>query len=138
MSRGRDSIEWEQCPFSHWRDKEPPLCTETYNVAAVTEEGELIVLSLAKSGAREGKKLFSMIRMRPNAAVTVFSATSRSESLKGKGTFQVPVIVPTSERAAPELLKDIARWRQELGAAGPIDITPDDDEPTGEGEGNPF
>ena len=132
VGRGKPGIACAECPFSQWRDKEPPLCTETYNVAASTEEGELIVLSLAKSAAREGKKLFSMIRMRPNARGTIFEATTKAEKAQGKGSYYVPVITP-KEQAPTELLRQVNTWAQQLAAAGPIDVSPEgiDDEDGG-------
>lgn len=135
QGQGSPGIACHECPLSAWNGTEPPLCSETYNVAATSEEGELIVLSFQKSSARVGKQLFSMIRMRPGAQATVFEATSFSE--KGsKGTYQVPRIRPI-ERAAPELIRQVMTWAQQLKGVT-LDVTPEDEGDAGEASGQPF
>ena len=53
---GNPGIECEACPLSKWQGDEPPHCSETYNVAATSEEGELIVLSFSNSSAKAGRR----------------------------------------------------------------------------------
>lgn len=136
QGRGEPGIACEACPLSQWLDGEAPLCSETYNVAAASEEGELIVLSFAKSSARVGKQLFSMIRMRPGARATLFEASTYAEKAT-KGTFQVPRIKP-GDMAPPELIRQANDWARLLEGAGPIDVTPDEDGGGPAGEGDPF
>jgi hypothetical protein len=121
----------ESCPLSLWQGREiPPFCTEVYNVAALTEFGDLVILQFSKSSAKAGKRVFSMIRL--GSAVQApwsryYVAKTHSES-NPKGTFAVPVVTKTPEIPAPELLKACIRWAQQLEGIGPIDVTPTDDE----------
>jgi len=132
---GSPGIACEACPLSKWDDLTPPLCTETYNVAAATDEGELIVLSFSRSSARVGKQLFSMIRMRPGARQTIFEAASKSE--KGKlGNYSVPVIKPL-EMAPPELVRQVNTWAAQLQGVT-IDVTPEEVGDDADTESGPF
>lgn len=133
---GDPGIACDACPLSKWEDSNPPFCTETYNVAAASEEGELIVLSFSRSSAHTGKQLFSMIRMRPGARGTVFEASSRNE--KGNlGNYSVPVIKPV-EPAPPELVRQVNSWAVQLQGVT-LAVTPTDDEGgVGDTGDNPF
>jgi hypothetical protein len=139
QGQGNPGIACHECPLSQWIDNEPPLCTETYNVAASSEEGELIVLSFAKSSARQGKQMFSMIRMRPGAQATIFEAVTASEQGK-KGTYYAPRIRPV-ERAPEELIREVRRWATQLQGVT-LDVSADaaSDESVDDGVGatNPF
>lgn len=122
---GYPGVVCTACPLSQWDGDMPPHCSETYNVAAASEEGELIVLSFSKSSAKVGRQLFSMIRLRPGAFGTIFEANSRTE--KGaKGTYFVPVISPV-EPAPPELVRQVRSWASQLEGVR-LDVTPEDDE----------
>lgn len=135
---GNPGIACGECPLAQWVDNEPPVCTETYNVAASSEEGELIVLSFAKSSAKQGKQMFSMIRMRPGAQATIFEATTTSEQGK-KGTYFAPRIRPV-ERAPDELVREVRHWASQL-AGVTLDVSPEaatDDSTDEPGGDNPF
>lgn len=135
MGTGSPGIACDACPLSKWDDLTPPLCTETYNVAAATDEGELIVLSFSRSSARVGKQLFSMIRMRPGARQTIFEAVSKAE--KGKlGNYSVPTIKPV-EMAPPELVRQVNTWASQLQGVT-IDVTPESEGPEGPDGDGPF
>jgi hypothetical protein len=131
--RGEPGVLCElNCPLSQWRPgQEPPLCTETYNVVAMTEIGELVVLSFSKSSAKVGKRFFSAIRLAgvnraPWSRIYVLNTTRVSNS---KGTFHVPdfTIDPTPPDTG-QLAQALEWARQVQGVA--IDVTPDeDDEP---------
>ncbi|HEY6058723.1 MAG TPA: hypothetical protein VIV06_11860 [Candidatus Limnocylindrales bacterium] len=122
--RGYPGIACDTCPLSKWDGQKPPLCSETYNVAAMTELGDLIILSFSKSSAKVGKSLFSMLRLSPRAAWSrVFEISARAE--KGQlGNYQVPIIRPlTSEIPAPELLRQAETWARQLEGTV-LDVTP--------------
>jgi hypothetical protein len=119
---GFPGIACEACPLSKWDELTPPFCTETYNVAAATDEGELIVLSFSRSSARVGKQLFSMIRMRPGARATVFEAVSKSENGK-LGSYSVPTIRPL-KMAGPDMVRQGNAWASRLQGVT-IDVSPD-------------
>lgn len=130
----------DECPLARWgAGNTPPLCTEVYNVAALTELGDLIILQFQKSSAKTGKKLFSMLRfIGPGQAPwsRFYQAETHAETIKGKGSFAVPVVTKTPEVPPTELLKQAQSWAQQLGAIGPIDVTPIEDEDI-ESEGDP-
>jgi len=135
MGTGSPGVACAECPLSKWIDDQPPFCTETYNVAAASDEGELIVLSFSRSSARTGKQLFSMIRMRPASRATVFEATSKTE--KGKlGNYAVPVVRPL-EPAAPELVRQVNLWATQLQGVT-MDVSPTEDDEATAGGANPF
>lgn len=128
---GEPGIECDQCPLSRWTDGQtPPLCSETYNVAALTADtGELIILSFSKSSAKTGKRVFSMIRMSTAKPWSrVLHASTRQET-NDLGTFFVPdVRLAGDQSPAPELLRQAEFWNRELGGRQSIEVTPDEDE----------
>lgn len=140
VGNGTPGIACGDCPLSQWDEQEPPLCSETYNVAGVSEYGDLLVLSFSKSSARQGKQLFSMIRVMPGAQGRLFTMTSKSERGK-KGTYFAPVVTPGGP-APTELVRQVRTWASQLEGAV-LNVTPEDDEaaaPVGASgeDGNPF
>lgn len=129
---GEPGIPCSTCPLSLWRaGNQPPLCTEVYNVAALHEEGDLVILQFQKSSAKVGKKLFSMLRFLGEGVAPwgrFYQAETHAETIKGKGSFAVPVVTKTAEAPPTELMKSAAKWAMQLGAIGPIDVTPLEDE----------
>lgn len=124
---GEPGIECGACPLAEWGEgNTPPLCTETYNVAALTELGDLIFLGFSKSSAKVGKRLFSMTRLTAGAPWSkLYKATTHAEK-NDKGNFFVPDI--TVEGPTPsELLPAAVQWARELGGMV-IDVTPTEDE----------
>lgn len=130
---GEPGIACGECPLSQWDGNQPPLCSETYNVAALTVDGDLVILSMAKSGAKTGKRLFSMLRLQAGAPwAKTYKVATRQEK-NDQGNFFVPdVSVVAGEVPAPELMKLAERWNRELGGRTTLDVTPDEDdvEPT--------
>jgi hypothetical protein len=126
---GEPGIACDECPLSKWDGNKPPLCTETYNVAALDPDGDLIIISMAKSGAKTGKRLFSMLRLASGAPwKKQYKATTTVQSNE-LGTFYVPdVAVDASEIPAPELMRQAETWNRTLGGQV-LDVTPEDDEP---------
>jgi len=122
---GEPGILCHDCPLSRWDGNEPPLCTETYNVAGLrAEDGELIIASFSKSSAKVGKRVFSIVRMSPAKPWTrVLTATTR-EVTNAQGTFFVPDVAVAQESPMPELLRTAEYWNRELGGRAAIDITP--------------
>lgn len=124
---GEPGIPCDSCPLSKWGEgNTPPLCTETYNMAALNEIGDLIFLGFQKSSAKVGKKLFSMTRLTAGAPWTkVYKAQTHQEK-NALGTFFVPAV--TVDGATPEdMLPQAISWARQLGSMV-IDVTPTDDE----------
>lgn len=135
---GEPGIECASCPLSRWDGNVPPLCTEVYNVAAITELGDLIILQFQRSSAKVGKRLFSMLRfVGPGQKpwTRFYEARTHEETIKGKGTFAVPVVTKTQEVPPTELLKQAQGWAAQLAGVGPIDVTPAEDEDVEAGVG---
>lgn len=117
-----------ECPLSVWNERQPPFCTETYNVAALTELGELIFLGFQKSSAKVGKNLFSMLRLSMQAPWSrVYSVESR-QTKNALGNFYVPDVTREGDVPAPELLKVAVGWARQLSGKN-IDVAGDDHEP---------
>jgi hypothetical protein len=121
--QGEPGILCEQCPLSVWVGNVPPLCTETYNLAATSETGELIVLSFSKSGARTGKQLFSALRLTPVVPWTyLYSLTSKMVQ-NDQGRFAVPTFkregATTSEQRDQALY-----WARQLDGMT-LNVAPD-------------
>lgn len=115
------------CPLSQWRGAEPPICSETYNVAAMTEVGDLIIIGFSKSSAKVGKKLMSILRMSHQKPWTrVLVATTRMET-NARGTFAVPDVRVTGDQPDDTLLRIAQDWIEEL-TGRVIDVTPEDEE----------
>jgi len=128
QGKGEPGIACAECPLSEWTDgNTPPLCTETYNVAAATEIGELIILSFAKSGAKVGKRIFSTIRMSAAAPWSrIFAMTTRAER-NDRGNFFVPDFTISKEAPDTAQLEQALHWARALKGVT-IDVTPTDDE----------
>lgn len=131
--RGFPGIECEACPLSKWDEvsRKPPLCTETYNVAASTELGELVILSFAKSSAKIGKRVFSMLRMRPGAPWANFLDIQTRLDKNDQGSFYVPEATMAKDRPDSALLAQALKWAEQLRGVQ-IDVTPDDEGADGE------
>lgn len=129
---GEPGMTCAACPLSRWReDNKPPLCTETYNIAAVTGQtdadpgGELIVLSFGRSSARVGKQLFSLIRLNRGLA-WAFSYDARTKEEKGQvGRYFVPVV--TRSGATPPEVQSAAEYYARVLIGRTIDVTPPDE-----------
>ncbi len=137
QGQGDPGILCNECPLSKWGAKnEPPFCSETYNVAAMNELGDLIILSFAKSSAKVGKQLFSMLNLQHERPWTRIYSLSTRKQQNDKGTFSVPVVKRTPERTPDELLKVAADYARRLTGMT-IDVTPEE-EPIEEGVTAPF
>lgn len=124
---GDPGILCNECPLSKWGpDNSPPLCTETYNVTAMNELGELIILSFSKSSAKVGKRVFSMLRMRQGAPWSSIFEAKTVQERNDKGIFYVPSVTISKDRPAPELLAQARSWAQQI-AGVTIDVTPADE-----------
>lgn len=137
---GEPGILCAECPLSMWNGNIPPLCTETYNVAALSGDGDLIILSMSKSGAKTGKRLFSMLRLANGAPWKKVYKASTTLQRNELGNFYVPdVAVQGGEIPAPELMRIAEDWNQTLGGRM-IDVSPEDDEsaPVGAATGDDF
>lgn len=134
QGRGEPGIACDECPLAQWTDgNTPPLCTETYNVAASTELGELVILSFAKSGAKVGKRIFSTIRMSASAPwARIFALTTRAER-NDRGNFFVPDFTISKEAPDTAQLAQALHWAKALKGVT-IDVTPED--PEGEADGS--
>ncbi len=137
QGRGEPGVACEtECPLAQWRPGNlPPLCTETYNIAACNEFGELLVISFSKSSAKVGKRLFSTLRLRPGAPWLRFFDLATDSVTNEQGTFFVPDFTIAKEQPPDELIRQAVHWATELRAidASTIDVTPDDEDTDGSG-----
>lgn len=126
QGQGEPGIECEECPLARWDGNTPPLCTETYNVAASNEIGELIIVSFAKSSAKTGRRFFSALRLRPGAPWSSFFELATSQQRNDKGVFYVPDFTISKERPDTGQLAQALHWAEQLRGVQ-IDVTPDED-----------
>lgn len=127
--RGSPGIACEKCPLALWDEdtRQPPLCTETYNVAAMDDVGGLVVLSFSRSSAKVGKRLFSALRMRPGAPwLSVYEFATRQER-NDQGTFYVPDFKVAAEGPSQDQIQGALAWAHQLRGVV-IDVTPDEEE----------
>lgn len=134
---GDPGVECNTCPLSKWVGRtEAPMCSETYNVAALTERGELIIMSFARSSAKAGRKMFSIMRFQPEGTkpwARIWQAKTRLEK-NDRGAFYVPDIALTPDQTPPELMGEAMAWARQFEGA-PIDVTPQAAEDIVEQEG---
>lgn len=125
---GEPGIACHTCPLSQWDGNAPPLCSETYNVAGLSEDGDVVILSMSKSGAKTGKRMFSMLRLQSGAPwKKVYTISTRQEK-NDQGIFFVPdITVMAGEIPAPELMRQAEHWNGVLGGRSQLDISPDED-----------
>lgn len=126
MGRGVPGTECAACPLAEWSGEDgntPPLCTETYNVTAVNDAGDLIILGFSKSSAKVGKRLFSMMRLSSGAPWKAQYEASTIEQKGAQGRYMVPVIRKTGT-PPPELMKLAQSFAAQL-AGVVIDVTPE-------------
>ena len=123
---GTPGMDCAVCPLAEWRGpKIPPLCSESYNITAMNELGDLIILSFSKSAAKTGKKLISTMRMRREKPWTsVFELSTRTEK-NDRGSFAVPDFRQTADRTDDALLRQAQTWLSVV-TGRVIDVTPDD------------
>lgn len=120
--QGDPGILCDECPMSKWEGRTgAPPCSETYNLAAMTEQGEVIFLSFSRSSAKVGKRVNSMMRLstsRPWARI--WEATTTLER-NDQGTYYVPDVVQTADVTPTELLAEAANFARQFQGA-PIDM----------------
>lgn len=132
-----------KCPLALWTgegNRTPPLCTETYNVSAITELGELIILGFSKSSAKTGKQLFSMLRLSGRDPWTSVYVASTRKTTNDLGTFFIADVAKAKTTGkdggkplnTPDELQKVARdWAVQFRGVI-INVTPlDEDEPEG-------
>lgn len=136
---GEPGIECAQCPLALWDGRNAPACTEVYNVAALSELGDLIILQFSRSSAKVGRKLFSMIRLgRPGQAPWLRFYNIKTMEIAGsKGTYAVPMVTQLQEAPPTELMGYAKHWFGQLAGMGPIDVTPPEEEAEEGGEPDP-
>ena len=137
--QGEPGVECNDCPLSPWRaGNKPPLCTETYNVAAANENGELVIISFAKSSAKIGKRFFSALRMAgPNVAPwTRFFDLRTDQVSNDQGTFFVPDFTIAKDRPDTGLIRQAVAWAEQLKGTV-IDVSPADEDDASGGPGAP-
>jgi len=122
---GDPGVMCNDCPLSKWEGRTgAPPCSETYNVAALTERGALIILSFARSSAKAGRKMFSMLRFEPGRPwARVWEAKTRLEK-NDKGNFYVPDIAVTQDMTPTEMIAEAINWAKEFEGGPAIDVTP--------------
>lgn len=128
---GEPGILCNECPLSKWHGKgnqEPPPCSEVYNVAALTELGDFVIFQFQRSGAKAGKRFFSMLHFANVAPWSRFyEVSTREDKIPKVGAFFVPIVNRTSEAPPTELMAQAKAWREQLGGRI-IDVTPVEDE----------
>ena len=134
----------DKCPLAQWSgegDRTPPLCSETYNIAAASEMGDMIILSFSKSSAKAGKKLFSALALSHAEMWSRVWHLFTLKMTKGNNTFFALEAKLTPETPSPELLRVISnRWLPMLrGGQVKLDVTEgftdeEDAAPVAEGE----
>ena len=130
---GEPGIVCDACPLSKWwgpGNTEAPLCSEVYNVAALTELGDLVILQFQRSSAKVGRKFFSMLRFAgPGVAPWSRFYVARTHEEQGpKGPFFAPVVNRVADEVPPtELMRQAYAWAAVLGNTA-IDVTPAEDE----------
>lgn len=130
-----------ECPLSQWRrgadgKNLPPLCTELYNVAGVSDTGDLVILSFSKSGAKVGKRLFSAVRMASAGKATwatmyeIATVATRNDL----GNFFVPTFKKLPDPTPTDILKAAMYWSHEIKGVR-MDVTPLDEDQAGDDPG---
>jgi hypothetical protein len=127
--RGVPGTKCSACPLSEWMGEDqgtPPYCSETYNVTAINDAGDLIILGFSKSSAKVGKRLFSMMRLSSGAPWKNMYEATTTEQKGLAGRYMVPIIKKVGA-PPPELMKVAAEFAQQL-AGVVIDVTPAEEE----------
>ena len=139
VGRGTPGVECGACPLSQWTGDDnmsPPLCSETYNVTAINDQGDLIILGFSKSSAKVGKRMFSMMRLTSGKPWKSQYEATTVEQKGAQGRYMVPVIKKTGT-PPPELMRLAEEFAAQL-AGVVIDAAPVDEEdappPPAEGE----
>jgi hypothetical protein len=121
--QGSPGILCAECPLAQWDGRTgAPLCSETYNLAALTEKGEVIFFGFSRSSAKVGKKINSILRLqsgapsgRAHAWDRLWVAETRLER-NDKGPFYVADVVQAqpAEATPAELAADAAYWHTQF------------------------
>lgn len=120
---GEPGVLCNECPLSKWNGGTPPLCSETYNVAAMNEWGDVIFLGFQKSSAKVGKRLFSALRLRREQPFARLWHLETRQERNDKGIFFVPDFAITKDTTPPELIGAAREWATRF-AGMTIDVTP--------------
>lgn len=106
--RGKQGVtgtKCDECPFSQWDGDDAPLCSLTENWAALSEQGDPVVLRLNRTAMAASRQLKNLARSYALKHKPLYvELTSKAE--KGtKGNYYVPLISISSEPPFPELLE---------------------------------
>lgn len=119
-----------ECPLAAWQGQKPPPCTETYNVACVSDTGDLVIVGFSKSSAKSGKQWFSMLRLRPGAPWTRMYEVSSREQKNDLGRFWTGHVTLLPNPTPTDLMGLAQGWAREL-TGRVIDVTPLDEDEAG-------
>ena len=132
--RGTPGVACGECPLSQWTGDDgmtPPLCSETYNVTAINDAGDLIILGFSKSSAKVGKRMFSMMRLTSGKPWKAQYEAHTIEQSGKQGRYMVPVI-KKSGTPPPELMRLAEEFAAQL-AGVVIDAAPVDEDESASG-----
>ena len=136
--RGTPGTDCPECPLSKWTGDDgntPPLCSETYNVTALSDAGDLIILGFSKSSAKVGKRMFSMMRLSAGAPWSAQYMASTREEKGAQGRYFVPIIKKI-DAPAPEMMKLAEAFASQLsGVVIDVDSAGDEAQPAPPDEG---
>lgn len=97
-----------ECPLSQWTESGKPPCRLSDNWAAVTSDGDPVVVRFGGSAAKIGAKLRNLARAATMKRRPLYIALGSHLEQCATGNYYVPDILPASDALSPELI-DMAK-----------------------------
>lgn len=127
-------VDCSICPLSQWTNGKPP-CKLSDNWAAVTNDGDPVIVRFGGSAAKIGAKLRNLARASTLKRRPLYISLGSHLENGTSGNYYVPDILPASEPLAPELIEMAKAFSGVNLAARADDLQEDDqsknDHPTG-------
>lgn len=118
----------ENCPLSQWTNGQKPPCKQSDNWAAVTSDGDPVIVRFGGSAAKMGGKLRNLARIATVKRKPLYIKLGSHLEQGDSGNYYVPDILPASEVLSADLI-DLAKTFASVNLAARYDDLADDDAP---------
>ena len=92
------------CQFSEWTTDTPPACQLADNWAALTEEGEPVIVRLKGAGAKVSKQLKNVVRISRARKRPTYIELGSTREVSDRGNFYVPTFQIVRDAPPEEMI----------------------------------
>jgi hypothetical protein len=116
------------CPLSQWVNSNKPPCKQSDNWAAVTSDGDPVIVRFGGSAAKMGAKLRNLARIATVKRKPLYIALGSHLEEGASGNYYVPDILAATADLSPELI-DMAKQFASVNLAARYEDLGEEDQP---------